>query len=584
VLTINGDGLAFRHELLRRAVEESLSPVRRQALHAAVLAALSGRPGIDPARLVHHAHHAGDAAAVLRWAPVAARRATLVGAYRQAAAHYAMAVPPAAARPPAERAELLEEYSLAAYHGGLGDEGIEARRSALALREELGDPLRVGDDLRWMSRLSWWNGRPDDARRFASRAVEVLEAAPPGRELAAAYSNLSQLLMLANEDEAAIVQGRLALDLARVLGDLDTELHAMVNIGSAYWHTLDPAGIAWLDEAFDRATAAGLDDHAGRALVNLGSESVDFYDYATAETAFDRVIPFLVARDLDGYVRHLLGHRARMQLAQGDWTAAADDVEQALAGPRRPGVSQSPALAARAVLRTRRGEPGAREDMAELAAGAFRTGEMQFVGPAALALAEHRWLDGDEAGSAAAARHGLELAARVGHPWFLGELAFWLWRSGGLDTPPAAAAEPFRLMVAGQWRAAADVWDRRGCTYLRAEALAGGDPAATAEALRIYDRLGAVRPAQRLRSLLRERGLPVPRGPRAGTATDPVGLTGRQREVLSLLAEGLSNAEIAGRLTLSAKTVDHHVSAVLGKLGVPNRGQAAAEARRRGLT
>ena len=75
----------------------------------------------------------------------------------------------------------------------------------------------------------------------------------------------------------------------------------------------------------------------------------------------------------------------------------------------------------------------------------------------------------------------------------------------------------------------------------------------------------------------------MPRGPRPSTAADPTGLTARQREVLTLLAEGLSNADIAARLTLSAKTVDHHVSAVLGKLGVPSRGQAAAAARRLGL-
>ena len=123
----------------------------------------------------------------------------------------------------------------------------------------------------------------------------------------------------------------------------------------------------------------------------------------------------------------------------------------------------------------------------------------------------------------------------------------------------------------------------RECPYARAEALSFGDAAAVAEALRIYDRLGAVRPARRLRAGLRERGMRVPRGPRPSTVADPTGLTNRQHEVLVLLADGLTNADIAARLTLSAKTVDHHVSAVLGKLGVPTRGQAAAAARRRGL-
>jgi DNA-binding NarL/FixJ family response regulator len=119
--------------------------------------------------------------------------------------------------------------------------------------------------------------------------------------------------------------------------------------------------------------------------------------------------------------------------------------------------------------------------------------------------------------------------------------------------------------------------------YARAEALSCGGAAAATEALREFDRLGAIRAARRLRAELRERGLRVPRGPRPSTAADPSGLTARQLEVLGLLADGLSNAEIAARLTVSPKTVDHHVSAVLGKLGVPRRGLAAAAARRRGL-
>jgi DNA-binding CsgD family transcriptional regulator len=175
------------------------------------------------------------------------------------------------------------------------------------------------------------------------------------------------------------------------------------------------------------------------------------------------------------------------------------------------------------------------------------------------------------------------VAERVGHPWFVGELAFWLWRAGGLGAAPSGAATPYRLVIDGDWRGAAEEWAARGCPYPRAEALAGGDGEAVAEALRIMDGLGAGRSAARLRGGLRERGLRVPRGPRPATAAGPVGLTARQAEVLALLGDGLSNAQIADRLTVSAKTVDHHVSAVLGKLGVRSRGLAAAAARRRGL-
>jgi DNA-binding NarL/FixJ family response regulator len=140
------------------------------------------------------------------------------------------------------------------------------------------------------------------------------------------------------------------------------------------------------------------------------------------------------------------------------------------------------------------------------------------------------------------------------------------------------------MMIRGQWAEAAAEWARRGGRYLQVEALSAGDQAAASEALRILDELGATGAAEYLRAQLRKRGFSrVPRGPRRTTAANAAGLTPRQADVLALLAEGLSNAEIADRLTLSVKTVDHHISAVLGKLGVANRSQAVAVAHRLNL-
>jgi DNA-binding CsgD family transcriptional regulator/tetratricopeptide (TPR) repeat protein len=583
VLTTTGDRVAFRHELLRRAVEESLSPVRRAALHAEVLAALVARPGVDPARIVHHAHHAGDAAAVLHWAPVAARRATAVGAYRQAAAHYSTALPLTGELPAADRAALLEAYSLAAYHGGLTGEALEARREALLLRETTGEIERIGEDLRWVSRLCWWNGRPPAARVAAGQAVEVLESIPAGRQLAAAYSNLSQLHMLASEDDAAIVWGNRALALAGRLGDLDTELHALVNVGSAAHQRGDPAGGRVLAEAHTRAAAAGLHDHAARALVNLAGVAMEWAEFDRADDALDRVLQFTATHDLNGYERHLLGYRATLRLTRGDWAAARADAEVALAGADQPGPCRGTAQVALGRLLSRRGEDGAGALLEVAAERAYEAGELQFVGPVAAALAEYHWLGGDPGGAAAAALRAWDLTVRIGHPWYLGELAFWLWRADALPESTAGLARPYRLVIDGDWRGAAAAWAERGATYARAEALSFGDAPAAAEALREFDRLGARRAARLLRADLRDRGLRVPRGPRPTTAADPTGLTVRQLEVLRLMADGLSNAEIAARLTVSAKTVDHHVSAVLGKLGVPRRGLAAAAAYRRGL-
>jgi DNA-binding CsgD family transcriptional regulator len=215
---------------------------------------------------------------------------------------------------------------------------------------------------------------------------------------------------------------------------------------------------------------------------------------------------------------------------------------------------------------------------------AFATGELQWTGQVAAARAEHAWLHGEERRVAEEAARVFDAAVQVAHPWFAGELAFWLWLAGAPPPLPPVVAEPYRLLLAGDWRGAA-AWRALGCPYQRALALACGDQdEAPLEAQPLGGLPGAQAVQQRQRLQLRRRGkLRVPRGPNRATAANPAGLTGRQVEVLALLAEGLTDAEIAARLSLSAKTVGHHVSALLAKLGVGSRHQAAAAARRLGV-
>jgi len=148
----------------------------------------------------------------------------------------------------------------------------------------------------------------------------------------------------------------------------------------------------------------------------------------------------------------------------------------------------------------------------------------------------------------------------------------------------AGFATPFREHCEGRWPEAAAGWRALGRPYEEALALSGGDDAAQRQALEIFDRLGAVPAAARLRRRMRVGGArAVPRGPLAVTRANSAGLTRRQVQVLGLVDEGLSNTEIASRLCISAKTAEHHVSAIMARLDAPTRQAAAAAARNRGL-
>jgi DNA-binding CsgD family transcriptional regulator len=393
--------------------------------------------------------------------------------------------------------------------------------------------------------------------------------------------------MLAYRTEAALAWGRRAIELARRLDDPETLSHALTNIGTARLLGGDQGGRVELEQGFQVAVAARLEDHAARALVNLASFDIEFRDYRHARGDLDRAVAFTTQHDLAGNAQYMLGGRARLRLDQGDWAGAERDAQAALAElePRRQGPRAVDALVVLGLLQARRGHPEAASTLREAAERAFASGELQWTGQVAAARAEHAWLRGQDHRVAEEAAPVFELAVAAAHPWFAGELAFWSRLAGTPAPAPAVVAEPYRLLLGGDWRAAAAAWQERGCPYERALALACGDQdEALLEALALLDGLGARQTAQRLRRQLRRRGhLRVPRGPNRATAANPAGLTGRQVEVLGLLAEGLTDAEIAARLSLSPKTVGHHVSALLAKLGAGSRREAVAAARRLGV-
>ena len=440
------DGVSFRHELARLAVEDALPPHRRVALHRGAVAALGAPAGraADPARIAHHADVAGDAAAVLRCAPAAAARAASVGAHREAAAQYARALRFADVLPRAEQAELLERLAYERYLTGELDRAIVAQERALAHRRALGDPLAEADCLRSLSRLYRFLGRTGDAAEAGRQAVATLEGLPPGRELALAYVNLGHLHTVAEDSQEAMAWSAKARALGEQLGDRQVLAYALTNMGANQVLADTPEAPAQLEQSLELALRAGFEDDAGRAYVNLVWWPVLRRRYDLVDRYLEEGLEYCSEHGLDLWRLFLVACRARLELDRGSWTAAADSAGLALRDRRTWPVPRVFALTVLALVRARRGDPDVWPLLDEALALAEPTGELQRIGPVAAARAEAAWLEARHERVAMETEAALELALGRQAPWAIGELACWRRRAGIAEEIPARSRRPTR--------------------------------------------------------------------------------------------------------------------------------------------
>ncbi len=584
LLSAAGSIVQFRHELARMAVLESLSAPRLRDNHRRVLQVLAqrhDRPRLL-AQLVHHADAAGDAEAVGRYAPEAARQAAALGAHRQAVEHYARALRNADALAGDTRAGLQEALAYEHYLTGDIEAARTSRREALDTFRREGQRAAAGRNIRWLSRLAWFVGDRAEADLRAAEAVQTLETAGDGAELAMAYSNRAQLAMLSDDTASCLEWGEKAIALARSVDAIDVLSHALNNVGSTLVMAGEARGQRLLEESLQIALDRDLHEHAARAYTNLGSQSAELRQLAAARRWLDEGVVYCQARDLDAWIHYMRAWRARVYLELGLWPAARDEADAVLAAPRSAPVSRMPALAALGLLRVRRGDADAEAPLAEALVLARQSGESQRLAPVLLALAEFHWMAGRKEAASAAVDEALATLPPTRHQqqqtaWY------WRWKSTGQRPPATTGDGPWLRLLGGDWQAAADQWRDIGAPYEQALALLEGGRDGVHQAFELFHGLGAVPAADWARQRLRELGVTqVPRGKRASTLSHPAGLTARESEILALLAHGLSNPQIGDRLFVSAKTIEHHVSSILAKLDVATRDAAVATARRHG--
>ncbi|GII01078.1 LuxR family transcriptional regulator [Planobispora takensis] len=600
LIRLSGEyGYAFRHALLQEAVYTDLLPGERTRLHAEFARLLTAREGAA-AELAHHYLAGHDLAGALAASVEAGRRAERLGAPAEAHRHFEQAL--------GLWDRVAEPESLA------GTEYVRLALRTAAAAADMGDNHRAVAHLRALppsaevcERLAYYlydAGEETDPIAIAEAAVA---AEPEGKLLARALATFARTLFWTDRHEEVEPLAERALKVAREVGARDAEKSALIILASCAEYSGDrERAEELLSRIVDRESGNLAIDL--RAVFHYARMQAERGALAEAAATADSGIKLAAETGLSWstYGTDLRFHRFMIHYIAGEWEQARaagfgrrvgtipeatlssfvlfvevamglPEVEDRLAWLRPFWTDLLVAYMSRGLAAEHalwRGDPEtALEHVTAVLDVLERSdpGNLRIAAVGLWALAELGRTDGaDEmlARARATARAGM---GREGQGWLLRAEAEWHRVHGRLDVEA--------------WRAVVEMFDygfvyevARSRWRLAEALLTAGDRAgALAEwerAVEAATSLGAVPLSGALAEL----------GRRARFTSAETGLlTGREQEVLALVAEGLANREIGERLFIAQKTVSVHVSNILGKLGVSSRTQAAAVARKEGL-
>jgi DNA-binding CsgD family transcriptional regulator len=616
-------GYEFRHALVREVVHDDLLPGEHARMHARYAEAVEADPslvsaGRAPAEIAHHWYAARDHAKALVSAKRAADEAGRSFAYGEQARLLDRVlelwedVPEAGELLGIGHLDLLEEAAMVAIDAGDHQRALTLTRSALSDLDAEAEPLRAARLLLRRAKMLRNAGKSDGAAQ-CDEAYRLLGLAPLGPDRVRLLADAAHIYSGIDAHRAAEIAQQ-AQAAAADEGDLAAVVAAEVVFGEVCVGRMSvDEALPTMRAAVERARAAGDLPNLTQSLVSISDSLYEVGQYEESAAAAAEGVP---DADRVGVSRttgvFLLANHAEALIALGRW----DEADARLAEAARhdpPGRLALPWLRLRAWLRLARGAEGAE---ALVTRAAVWLGKPYVQAENRLYLLDLLILTALQAGDPIAAAEVARRAVaepcvferpRYAWPMLLSAARAAIAAPDGQDlgraiadvagrltaqyrAEQAFAAHVSAILLGGEerWAAAVAAWRTDGRRYELATALLGLAEAQAAtrgvaaetlsEVSAIADELGAGPVLEAADTLARRLGLRTPAAA-AGTAM----LTGREREVLRLVAEGHSNSRIAGLLYISPKTASVHVSRIIAKLEVANRVEAAAVAHRLGL-
>ncbi|MGZ3777043.1 MAG: helix-turn-helix domain-containing protein, partial [Mucilaginibacter sp.] len=483
-----------------------------------------------------------------------------------------------------DKNKLIELYELYAYECYLTNKHKDAiiyTQKALNLWKEKNETEKIGNCMWFLSRLWWYDGNQKKSESFGVQAIEILDTQPSSKAKAMAYNNMAQLRSSLDQTAECIIWGQKAIAIAREFDDKDTLAHALISMGATTM--MNPAtmenGVDSLRQGLQIAFENSFHEHGARVYMILSANWISLKEYEPAQKELDEGILYCEERDLDSHKLYMLSSKARLCLETGNWDEAYAIATTLLKSEDLLPVTRMGALNALATIKMRRGEQDAIVLLYEAKAMAFETTELQRIIPAFLALLEYEWLTGKSCFETEALSTALNMMVQLERFSKKSRLYFWLRKTGKDQLLPNGAYDNDTENYTNDILKDVTLWEQWHCPYEQALALFEGSDADKKKALSMIQALGAGAVYEKMKLEMRSSGIKsIPRGIRKSTRANAAHLTARELDVLRSLKEGLQNKEIADKLFISAKTVDHHISSILLKLGVNSRMKAVQEA------